>query len=106
MCKSFFKMEMDEDSEVAKYNEVFDYLASKSYPEGYDKGKKLVIRRRSKDYQICKGKLCYIGHMKRKKSLDPNIKVGLGGFFFKVDLAYRLIGVVPNFYNTFTSRFA
>lgn len=61
------------DGNQFKWDEIVDYLANGTYPEGIDKGKKSIIRRRSKDYRLICGKLFYTRHVKGKN--DPNIKV-------------------------------
>ena len=59
------------DAEERKYGEVYEYLLNKSYPENSSKSDKLLIRRRSKEFQISDGQLQYVGHMKKKQSADP-----------------------------------
>ena len=44
---------------MGDYNDIFTYLESKEYPNGFSKNQKRVMRRRCKDFQIKRGLLYY-----------------------------------------------
>ena len=43
------------------YSEIYEYVAMRSYPEGFTKEDKLAIRKRSKYFAVKKENLYYVG---------------------------------------------